>query len=552
MHRAEAGSLRHRLRGLSRSSNLDSRAEWQSSDEEFQDFEYDENAYDSDLYIEDDEAAPQASTSANRPQEPAPVRRYQAPPAPLAGADDSDDDVINAGPAGLGGAFGGGYAAAANGRGAGGIGRFLNPNAFQAGFGGHAFARPPASAFRRQYRAYSTAILEVQQGRSYGGGRANLMYGGKTQLDIELPINFEITNPAVPELNTHAGVLEFIADEGCVNLPQWIMDQLRLNEGDPVRLVGGKYPKGKLIKLQPQSVDFLEISDPKAVLERALINYSCLSAGDIIEISYQTLTFRLLIMEITPPGPAISVIDTDLEVDFAPPVGYVEPEYKKPSDSLPSMRDKFTIDTKGVQDVDARGSGTATPVGGAGAKGKGKETGAEGATPASWEAFKGSGQSLTGKRIKGKGIKAKPAEQMDENSRIARTDQPRIVTADTQLGSRQVPAALNLPFGALFFGFDLSAARPPPGSEAEAAQRAREDDEARARAAPFAGLQGSGATLSGRAARSGASLPGGGAAPAPQRQGSTQPQEDKPAVPFSGSGQTLSGKKPVETIQIDD
>jgi len=112
------------------------------------------------------------------------------------------------------------------------------------------------------------------------------------QLDVELPINFEITNPANTELNTHAGVLEFIADEGCVNLPQWVrgcahfplaflvplahqrlaatlspqmMDQLRLNEGDPVRLVGGRYPKGKLIKIQPQSVDFLEISDPKAV-----------------------------------------------------------------------------------------------------------------------------------------------------------------------------------------------------------------------------------------------------------------------------------------------
>lgn len=56
----------------------------------------------------------------------------------------------------------------------------MNPAAFQAGFGGHAFARPPASAFRRQYRAYSTAILEIQQGRGYaGGGRSNLMYGGK-------------------------------------------------------------------------------------------------------------------------------------------------------------------------------------------------------------------------------------------------------------------------------------------------------------------------------------------------------------------------------------
>ncbi|BGP29974.1 hypothetical protein JCM10296v2_001726 [Rhodotorula toruloides] len=537
------------------------------NDEEFQDFEYDdENAYDSDLYIDDDDRQSQqaqASTSTrNRPQEPAPVRRYQPPPAPLAGNDDSDDDGAGAGVGGFGGmrGMGGAYAAAAGG-GGGGIGRFLNPNAFQAGFGGHAFARPPASAFRRQYRAYSTAILEVQQGRSYGGGRSNLMYGGKivmppsaldelTQLDIELPIDFEITNPAQPELNTHAGVLEFIAEEGCVNLPQWIMDQLRLNEGDPIRIVGGRYPKGKLIKIQPQSVDFLEISDPKAVLEQALRNYSCLSAGDIVEIGYHSLTFRLLIMEITPPGPAISVLDTDLEVDFAPPVGYVEPEYKKPSESLPSMRDKFNVDTKGVQDVDARGSGTATPVS-VGSKGKGKET--DEAPAASWEAFKGTGNSLGGKRVKGKGVKAKAIEQVDENSRIFRTDQPRIVTADTQLGSRQVPAALNLPFGALFFGFDLPNARPPPGSVAEAAVKAKAEEASRSAAAPFANLTGSGATLSGRAARNAASAPAGAAANGGQTTGrasSAQP-EQKPTVPFSGSGNTLSGKKPVEVIEID-
>lgn len=61
-------------------------------------------------------------------------------------------------------------------------GRYLNPNIFQAGFGGHAMARPPASAFRRQYRAYSTAILEIQQGRGHlTGGRANVMYGGKSE-----------------------------------------------------------------------------------------------------------------------------------------------------------------------------------------------------------------------------------------------------------------------------------------------------------------------------------------------------------------------------------
>lgn len=44
-----------------------------------------------------------------------------------------------------------------------------------------------------------------------------------------------------------------------------VMDRLRLNEGDPIRIWGARMPKGKMIKIQPQSVDFLELSDPKAV-----------------------------------------------------------------------------------------------------------------------------------------------------------------------------------------------------------------------------------------------------------------------------------------------
>ncbi|GAA6024984.1 hypothetical protein JCM11491_002810 [Sporobolomyces phaffii] len=516
-----------------------------SSDEEFQD--YDEDAYDSDLFIDDD---PPAAPAHPRPAEPAPIRRYQAPPPPLAA--DSDDDADAADP----------YAAAAGPQrgGGGGLRRFLNPNAFQAGFGGHAFARPPASSFRRQYRAYSTAILEVQQGRGYNSGRQNLMFGGKivmppsaldelTQLDIELPINFEITNPKNPDLNTHVGVLEFIADEGCVNLPQWVMDQLRLDEGDPIRIVGGRYPKGKMVKLQPQSVDFLEITDPKSVLEKAIGNYACLSAGDIIEIAYQSLTFRLLIMEITPPGPAISVIETDLEVDFAPPVGYVEPEYKPRGADLPTMAQKLGIDAKGVQEVDGKGSGTSTPVGGG--KGKGKETDEQ---AKSFEAFRGSGNSLGGKRVKGKGVKARAIEQVDETSRIIRTDQPRVVTADTQLGTRHVPAALNLPFGTLFFGYDLSNTLPPPGSSAEVAQRAEQAEKAEAERAPFAGVTGNGTTLSGRAPRAGG---GGGArgpsGAAPSRAPAPAAASSEPsAQPFSGEGNTLGGKKRVEVIEIDD
>lgn len=43
-----------------------------------------------------------------------------------------------------------------------------------------------------------------------------------------------------------------------------MMKQLNLTEGDPVSVRGAKLPKGKMVKLQAQTVDFLEVADPKA------------------------------------------------------------------------------------------------------------------------------------------------------------------------------------------------------------------------------------------------------------------------------------------------
>ena len=86
-----------------------------------------------------------------------------------------------------------------------------------------------------------------------------------TNLDLESPWTFKLRNPKNAAASTHAGVLEFIAEEGCVHLPHWMMRTLRLDEGDFVRITGTELPKGKMVKLQAQSVHFLEISDPKAV-----------------------------------------------------------------------------------------------------------------------------------------------------------------------------------------------------------------------------------------------------------------------------------------------
>ena len=66
-----------------------------------------------------------------------------------------------------------------------------------------------------------------------GNERPNLQYGGKiimpqsalarlTNLEIESPWTFQLISPKAPSNKTHAGVLEFIADEGNVHLPAWV------------------------------------------------------------------------------------------------------------------------------------------------------------------------------------------------------------------------------------------------------------------------------------------------------------------------------------------
>ncbi|KAI6045693.1 UFD1-domain-containing protein [Pisolithus marmoratus] len=323
--------------------------------------------------------------------------------------------------------------------------------------------RPSPRAFDEYLRAYSLAML-------HGPERENVSYGGKiimpqsalahlTRLDLESPWMFQLRNPANPAASTHAGVLEFIADEGVVHLPYWMMKTLRLEEGDPIRITGTELPKGKFVKLQAQTVHFLEISDPKAVLEQALRNFSALSQGDIIEIHYNSMVFGFLVMETVPNGAGICVLDTDLEVDFAPPVGYVEPE--RPKAPPPStMASKLNIDLNSSSPGSSRPSSSLAGgfvSGGTSAMSKGGDH---------WESFKGKGETLSGRKTKGKGISHRAVEEVAEGSKIIRTDRRKVVTSDSLDSDGKVPAALNLPFGKLFFGFKV-VPHTPPASDAQ-------------------------------------------------------------------------------------
>lgn len=121
-------------------------------------------------------------------------------------------------------------------------------------------------------------------------------------------------------------------------------------------------------------------------------------------------------METQPGGEGISVLDTDLEVDFAPPVGYVEPERPK-APPPPTMASKLKID------LDSSSPGSSRP--GSSLGGGFSSTGA--ATTVSkdgdhWESFKGKGETLAGRKTKGKGISHRKAEEVPVDSKIHRTE----------------------------------------------------------------------------------------------------------------------------------
>ncbi|KAF5874265.1 putative ubiquitin fusion degradation protein ufd1 protein [Botrytis fragariae] len=193
--------------------------------------------------------------------------------------------------------------------------------------------RGPPKRFDEYYRCYPTIMIP-------GPERDNLNYGGKiimppsaleklTRLHITYPMLFELINsrhPDGPKL-THAGVLEFIADEGKVYLPHWMMQTLGLETGDLFQIKSTDLPPASLIKLQPQSVNFLDISNPKAVLEKAFRDFSTVTKGDIFSFHYNDTIYDIAVLEVKPVTDkmGVSMLETDVEVDFAAPLGYVEP-----------------------------------------------------------------------------------------------------------------------------------------------------------------------------------------------------------------------------------
>lgn len=189
---------------------------------------------------------------------------------------------------------------------------------------------PRESRFEREYACYPVSFA----------GREALETGNKillpqsalntlARMNVTWPMLFQVSNSALSR-ETHSGVLEFSADEGTCYMPYWMMKNLLIREGDLVKIVNTSLPKGTYVKLQPVTTDFLDISDHRAVLEHSLRHFATLSVGDTIVIHHNNKSYEIEILECR-PGKAISIIETDVQVDFALPKDYIVPQRILPS-----------------------------------------------------------------------------------------------------------------------------------------------------------------------------------------------------------------------------
>ncbi|KAL3509839.1 hypothetical protein ACH5RR_029240 [Cinchona calisaya] len=117
---------------------------------------------------------------------------------------------------------------------------------------------------------------------------------------------------------THAGVLEFTADEGSVGLPPHVWSNLFPAETSRLPMVEVRYvwlPKGTYAKLQPDEFGFSDIPNHKAVLETSLRQHATLSQGDVLRVSHGALAYNLRVLELKPSS-SVSVLETDIEADI--------------------------------------------------------------------------------------------------------------------------------------------------------------------------------------------------------------------------------------------
>ena len=144
--------------------------------------------------------------------------------------------------------------------------------------------------------------------------------------ELTFPLYYQFTNT-----NITFTYYESVIDIDSIYLPNYMFESLQsknnISEGDIIEfnLLKNSLPKGNKCTLQPHTSNFFDIRDYRNYLEKIFSEqYSSLSEETTIQIPYFDSFINLNIIK-TEPESIISIIDTDLTVNFEKALDYVEP-----------------------------------------------------------------------------------------------------------------------------------------------------------------------------------------------------------------------------------
>ena len=189
----------------------------------------------------------------------------------------------------------------------------------------------------------ATANFDPYNPHSFAAERRAREQLVEQQQNLPHPLTFRLVNPANGRI-VFAGIREFSAAENTVGVSPFLRHSLGLTEegpndanglerdtrvnGERDQEAGGvvprltvhvqEIPKGTYVKLRPLEAGY-DPEDWKALLEQHLRdNYTTLTNGEVFAIPTGRDWFRFLVDGLKPNEEAISLVDTDLEVDIEP------------------------------------------------------------------------------------------------------------------------------------------------------------------------------------------------------------------------------------------
>lgn len=159
-----------------------------------------------------------------------------------------------------------------------------------------------------------------------------------SKLTMVFPLQFKIT--AFRQKPVYAAVLEFNAEMGTTVLPDWMFQQLQLRHNTPVKVETCNLGEGHIVKLQPHNKAFIQLQDPRLVLEKHLVNYPILFKGACIVIKYAGREFVIDVVDILDKRDRS--VDAVLTARADAQATELKVEFDRPLDMPPSPTNEVT------------------------------------------------------------------------------------------------------------------------------------------------------------------------------------------------------------------